>query len=146
MITGDLRMQARLIAMLRAGAVMTGSAFLTLPLQVESMVAVHRWLGLGEMPRAPIVDYLARSVSAFYGFHGVLLFVLSTDVERYSPVIDVVAVSTTLLGLILLAVDIHAGMPPYWTAGEGPVVALIGLVLLSLNRAAARERAAVPRL
>ena len=34
------------------------------------MVATHRWLGLGEMPTAPVVEYLARSISAFYAFFG----------------------------------------------------------------------------
>ena len=132
--------QRLLVVMLRFGAVVTGSAFLTLPLSVDSMAAVHHWLGLGEMPRAPIVEYLARSVSAFYGLHGVLLFMLSTDVERYARLIAMIAVTTVLFGLILLAVDIHAGLPAYWTIGEGPPVVLIGVVLLTLNRSASRQR------
>jgi hypothetical protein len=140
MSAGEMEAQRLLVGMLRFGAVMTGSAFLTLPLSVESMAAVHRWLGLGELPRAPIVEYLARSVSAFYGLHGVLLFMLSTDVERYARLIAMIAVTTVLFGLILLAVDVHAGLPAYWTIGEGPFVALIGVVLLTLNRAASRQR------
>jgi hypothetical protein len=36
------------------------------------MVAAHRWLGLGEMPSCPVVEYLARSVSAFYALFGAL--------------------------------------------------------------------------
>ena len=68
--------QRLLIVLLRFGALMTGLAFLTVPLPVESMVSTHRWLGLGDLPQAPIVEYLARSVAAFYGFHGVLLFLL----------------------------------------------------------------------
>ena len=27
------------------------------------MAATHRWLGLGEMPTGPVVEYLARSLS-----------------------------------------------------------------------------------
>jgi hypothetical protein len=130
-----------LIVLLRVGAVMTGLAFLSLPMPVETMVAVHRWLGLGELPSAPIVEYLARSVSAFYGFHGVLLFLLSTNVDRFAPIITFVAVMNVLFGLILIVVDVKAGLPALWVALEGPPVILIGIALALLNRAAARERA-----
>src|SRR5262249_6130926 len=34
------------------------------------MAATHRWLGLGEMPTGPVVEYLARSLSAFYAING----------------------------------------------------------------------------
>ena len=130
-----------LIVLLRVGAVMTGLAFLSLPMPVETMVAVHRWLGLGELPPAPIVEYLARSVSAFYGFHGVLLFLLSTNVDRFAPIITFVAVMNVLFGLMLIAIDVKAGLPAPWVALEGPPVILIGIALALLNRAAARERA-----
>ena len=129
-----------LIVLLRFGALMTGLAFLTVPLPVESMVSTHRWLGLGDLPRVPIVEYLARSVAAFYGFHGVLLFVLSTDVARYAPIITYIAVMNALLGLMLVAIDVHANLPVWWIVSEGPPVFLTGIGLGLLNRAAARER------
>ncbi len=130
-----------LIVLLRFGAVMTGLAFLTLPLPVETMVSTHRWLGLGELPRAPIVEYLARSVSAFYGFHGVLLFLLSSNVDRFAPIITFIAVMNVLLGLMLIAIDTHAGLPALWVACEGPPVVLTGIAVGLLNRTAGRERA-----
>jgi hypothetical protein len=129
-----------LIALLRLGALMTGLAFLTVPLPVESMASTHRWLGLGELPPAPIVEYLARSLAAFYGFHGVLLFLLSTDVARYAPIISYVAVMNVLLGLMLVAIDVHAGLPVWWIVSEGPPVVLTGIAIGLLNRSAARER------
>src|ERR1044072_2936747 len=103
-----------LIVLLRFGALMTGLAFLTVPLPVESMVSTHRWLGLGDLPQVPIVEYLARSVAAFYGFHGVLLFVLSTDFPRYAPIITFIAAMNILLGLMLVAIDAHASLPVWW--------------------------------
>jgi hypothetical protein len=130
-----------LIVLLRFGAVMTGLAFLALPMPVASMVSVHRWLGLGELPQAPIVEYLARSVSSLYGFHGVLLFLLSTNVDRFAPIITYVALMNVLLGLMLIAIDTHAGLPALWVAFEGPPVVLTGIAVGLLNRAAARERA-----
>lgn len=130
-----------LIVLLRLGAVITGLAFLTLPMPVATMVSVHRWLGLGELPPGPIVEYLARSVSALYGFHGVLLFLLSTNVDRFAPIIRFIAVMNVLFGTILIAIDVKAGLPALWIAFEGPPLVLTGLALWLLNGAAARERA-----
>ena len=122
-----------LVLLLRCGAVLTGSAFLAMFLPVESMASTHRWLGLGEFPRTPLVDYLARSVAAFYGFHGVMLFVISTDVVRFRPLVWYVAVMNVLLGVTLLAIDVHAGLPAYWIALEGPPVIVIGLLVAFFN-------------
>jgi hypothetical protein len=126
-------MSGALVFVLRCGAVLTGSAFLALFLPVEWMASTHRWLGLGEFPRTPIVDYLARSVAAFYGFHGVLLLVISTDVVRFRPLVWFVAVMNVVFGFMLLAIDIHAGLPRYWIAFEGPPVVVIGLLVAFFN-------------
>jgi hypothetical protein len=122
-----------LVFLLRCGAVLTGSAFLAVFLPVDWMASTHRWLGLGEFPRTPIAGYLARSVAAFYGFHGVLLFVISTDVVRYRPLVWYVAAMNVVLGFMLLAIDIHAGLPAYWIAFEGPPVIVIGLLVAYFN-------------
>ena len=123
-----------LVFLLRCGAVLTGSAFLAVFLPVDWMASTHRWIGLGEFPRTPIVDYLARSVAAFYGFHGVMLFVISTDVVRYRPLVWYVAVMNVVFGFMLLAIDIHAGLPAYWITFEGPPVVVIGILLAYFNR------------
>src|SRR6516164_8620568 len=51
-----------------------GSLFALVPVfvPVSWMAATHRWLGLGEIPIAPVVEYLARSLSAFYAVFGAL--------------------------------------------------------------------------
>ena len=51
------------------------------------MAATHRWLGLGEMPAAPVVEYLARSVSAFYALVGALCLLVAADLDRYRPLV-----------------------------------------------------------
>jgi hypothetical protein len=122
-----------LVFLLRCGAVLTGSAFLAVFLPVDSMASTHRWLGLGEFPRTPIVDYLARSVAALYGCHGVLLFVISTDVVRYRPLVWYVAAMNIIFGFMLLGIDLHAGLPAYWTAFEGPPVVVIGMLVAYFN-------------
>jgi hypothetical protein len=123
-----------LVGLLRLGGAITSTAFLAMLLPTEWMAATHRGLGLGEFPRAPVVDYLARSVSAFYGFHGVLLFLISRDPVRYRSIVGYVGWMAVVFGLCLVLIDLHAGLPSWWAAGEGPSVAAIGGVVLYLAR------------
>lgn len=123
-----------LVAILRLAGIVTITAFPAMLLPVEWMASTHRWLGLGEFPRAPVVQYLARSIAGLYGFHGVLLLLVSTDPLRYRTIIRYVAVMNVLFGSMLLAIDIHAGMPLVWTMFEGPPIVLFGIVIAILNR------------
>lgn len=123
-----------LSALLRFGGVVVIMAFPTLLLPAEWMAAAHQWLGLGELPRAPIVEYLARSASALYGFHGVLLLIVAGDPQRYRPIVRYLAVMNILLGGMLLAIDLHAGMPTWWTLAEGPGIIALGVMLAWLLR------------
>ena len=98
------------------------------------MVATHRWLGLGEMPTAPVVEYLARSVSAFYALLGALCLVMASDLERYRPLVRFFGVCLALLGIVFTGVDLAAGMPWWWTALEGPGAVPIGALIYFLAR------------
>ena len=98
------------------------------------MVATHRWLGLGEMPTAPVVEYLARSVSAFYALFGALCLVVASDLERYRPLVRFLGMAFALMGLVLLGVDLTAGMPWWWSAFEGPPGVLFGALIYILAR------------
>jgi hypothetical protein len=123
-----------LVILLRIGGIATCLAFVTILQPVEWMASTHRALGLGEFPRAAVVDYLARSIAALYGFHGVLLLIVSTDPVRYRPIVWYVAVMNVLFGLMMIGIDVHAGMPMWWTLGEGPPVIAFGIVIGLLNR------------
>ena len=123
-----------LVVVLRFGAVMTGSAFLAMLMPVEWMAVTHQWLGLGEFPRVPITDYLTRSVAALYGFHGVLLFLISRDPVRYRVFVRYIGWMNVLFGILLLLIDLHAGLPQWWTLGEGPAVTILGAIVLYLSR------------
>ena len=129
-----------LVALLRLSGLVMVTAFLAILLPVEWMAATHRWLGLGDFPRAPVVDYLARSAAALYGFHGGLVLLVSTDPVRYRNIIWYLALMNVLFGLIVLAIDLHAGLPAFWTVGEGPSVAAFGIAIAILNRRQARIR------
>jgi hypothetical protein len=103
------------------------------------MVATHRWLGLGEMPTGPVVEYLARSVSAFYALLGALFLVMASDLERYRPQVRFFGVAFAPLGIIFTGVDLLAGMPWWWTAFEGPSGLPVGALVFYLARPVRRE-------
>jgi hypothetical protein len=96
---------------------------------------VHdRALGLGALPNAPIVEYMARSLSALYAVHGAVVFRLSFDVSRFRPVIGFLGWLHLALGSAVLAIDFTAGLPWWWVAGEGPGIAAGGLLVLIFAR------------
>jgi hypothetical protein len=120
-----------LLRILGAGSLFAlGAVFMPL----SWMVATHRWLGLGEMPTAPVVEYLARTVSAFYALFGALLLVLASDVARYRPVVRFLGVGLALMGAVFLGIDLAAGMPWWWSALEGPAGIVVGALLFFLAR------------
>jgi hypothetical protein len=113
---------------------------------VAWMDAVHdRVLGLGPLPNQPIVEYLARSLSALYAVHGAVVVRLSCDVVRFRPIIAFLGWVHLLLGLTILGTDLAVGWPLFWSLGEGPGIAVGGVVILTLTRIARRhEPAQVP--
>jgi hypothetical protein len=74
-----------LVLLLRIVGVPALFALVAVFMPVSWMAATHRWLGLGEMPTGPVVEYLARSVSAFYAIMGALCLVLTTDLSATGP-------------------------------------------------------------
>jgi hypothetical protein len=105
------------------------------------MAAVHRWLGMGEFPDAPLTDYLVRSVAALYGFHGVLVLIVAGDPARYERIVLFLGAMDIVFGLMMVAIDLHAGMPIVWTALEGPPLVGVGVLLLYLRRRAGIQSA-----
>ena len=119
---------------LRFGGCVLAAAFLAMLLPVDWMAGTHEWLGLGEFPRRPLVDYLARSVAALYGFHGILLFIVAGDPQRYEPIVRYLVFMNVTLGAMLVAVDLHAGLPMLWTLLEGPPLVVTGVLIEFLSR------------
>jgi len=97
------------------------------------MNAIHQWLGLGNLPKEPIVGYLARSTSAFYAFFGGLLWCVSFHLHRYRPLIRYIGAATIIFGAILFAVDLREGLPLYWSLAEGPINIAFGVAILVLS-------------
>ena len=100
----------------------------------------HHWAGLGALPSAPIVGYLARSASALYALHGALVVFLSFDVSRYERLIRFLAWAAVVHGAVILGIDVAQQMPALWQYSEGPGFAATGLVVLALQRGQLRVR------
>jgi hypothetical protein len=113
-----------------------GGLFALIPvvMPMSWMAATHRWLGLGKMPTGPIVEYLARSLSAFYALVGALCLVMASDLDRYRPLLRFFGVCLALLGIVFTGVDLAAGMPWWWTALEGPGAVPLGALVYFLAR------------
>ena len=111
------------------------SAALAVVLPTPWMAATHRWIGLGDFPRSPVVEYLTRSISALYVFHGGILLLAASDVVRFAPLVRYLGYATLLVGAALLVIDLYAGLPTAWIVIEGPSVMLIGVAIIRLLRA-----------
>src|SRR5215470_5054565 len=113
-----------------------GALFALVPvfMPMSWMVGTHRWLGLGEMPTGPVVEYLARDLSAFYALVGALLLVMASDLERYRPLVRFSALAFIVLSILFTGVDLAAGMPWWWSASEGPGGVVFGALLFYLAR------------
>ena len=104
------------------------------------MATIHARLGMGTLPDAAVVDYLTRSLSGLYTTHGFILLYLSFHVRRNLGVIEFWGAVTLVYGVILIGIDIHAGLPWFWVLLEGPVVALMGALMQALSRRIASGR------
>lgn len=108
-------------------------AIFFVPAPYACMNSIHHLLGMGTLPDAPVVGYLARSTSGFYAMLGGLLWVVSFDLARYRPVLWYLGVSFVLFGLSLAAIDSIEGLPLFWRVAEGPIDTGFGVIILWLN-------------
>ena len=130
----------KLILRLIGGSSLLALIFVAAP--YAWMNSIHSALGMGQLPDMPVVGYLARSTSAFYALIGGLLLVVSFDLGRHRRVLIYLGAALALFGLVLLVVDWSEGMPPLWTAWEGPFVIVSGLAIWFLSRGVGqREKA-----
>ncbi len=133
------RSEKTLVVLLRVAAVILLSALAPALMPFAWMKEIHRWLGMGELPDGPIMDYLTRSLSAMYAFHGVLISYLSQDVRRFLPVVKFMAGLGVAFGVGMFALDAAVDMPVFWTLSEGPFIIVLGGLMLWLARGVEEE-------
>ena len=134
------RSETILKLVLRLSGLVLLLAFPAALLPVEWMAATHRWLGLGEFPASPLVDYMTRSASVLYGIHGGLLLVLAHRPRRFRAAIAYLAGMNLLAGVALVVIDVRAGLPWIWVIAEGPSVFAFGVLVLALLRGLPRDQ------
>jgi hypothetical protein len=127
------RSERILVWLLRVGGAVMLTSLGAVVMPFDWMNSIHQQLGMGELPRAPIVGYLARSISALYALHGALLIFLAHDVRRYRLVVRFLAVAGVVFGALVLGIDYSVGLPAGWTAQEGPCVIVLGVVFFWLT-------------
>ena len=87
-----------LLLLLRFVGVVALSALVGVLMPTSCMVVSHRWMGLGEMPTHPAVEFLARSLSPFHVFLTAVCLTLASNVERYLTLIGLLGVAFVFLG------------------------------------------------
>ena len=121
-----------LVVLLRGSALLLLTAVVPAVMPFAWMQAIHRQLGMGELPSGPIIGYLTRSLSAMYAVHGALVFFVSLDVRRFLPVVKCLAVLGLVFGIGMTVLDVAVTMPLFWIICEGPFIFALGGVLLWL--------------
>lgn len=125
----------RLLAwLLRLAGAVEILAFLAVVMPRPFMETSHAWLGLGKMPEGPILMFMIRQASYSYGMHGVSLWVLATDVDRFRPLVILNGVAFLLAAPVFFFIDYTSGMPLWWTLGDTASCAFFGGSLLALSR------------
>ena len=53
---------------------------------------------------------------------------------KYRTIVSYVAAMNVLFGLVVLGIDLYAGLPTMWTLLEGPPITAFGIAIALLNR------------
>jgi hypothetical protein len=102
----------------------------------------HADMGMGELEYTPLMSYLTRTLSAMYAIVGAICFYMAYDVKRYLMLIRLLGCIAVIGGIGVTILDTLLHLPWLWTALEGPMTMVLGIVLISLARALyAREDA-----
>ena len=99
----------------------------------DPMLGVHTALDV-QRGSLGLVEYLTRSISALYAYHGGVFLLMATDIRRYRDLALYFGLGDMVFGAVVFAIGLYAGLPPIWLWGEGPPTVLIGLVIAWLAR------------
>jgi hypothetical protein len=130
------RIQAWLLRL--AGAVEM-LAFIAVVMPRSWMEISHAWLGLGEMPGGPVLIFLIRQASFTYGVHGISLWVIASDVERFRLLVQFNGIAYLVAAPVFFWIDQTSGMPLWWALGDGIACAGFGAALLWLTHSTGEQ-------
>ena len=104
------------------------------------MEVSHSWLGLGVMPTSSVLMFMIREASYTYGMHGLSLWILASDPDRFRPMILLNGISFLLAGLVFFMIDHTSRLPLWWAIGDSLSCATFGAAVLWLMRYEERSR------
>ena len=134
-----------LVLLLRLAGTVELLAFTAVVMPRAEMARFHYSLGLGEFPSLGITDFMIRQASYTYAVHGIVLWLLSTNLNRYRPLIALTGLSYTVAGPLFAWIDWTSGMPPWWTVFDGLACLLFGMaILILLSRIRAQATTSEP--
>lgn len=125
--------QKTITLLLRIAGTIEILAFISVFMPRSWMVAGHTFLGLGEFPDGPLIDFMIRQSSYVYGIQGVLMWILSFDPKRFLPIIMYIGISFTIAGPIFLWINTTSALPFYITLMDSGSVFCFGIILLWLS-------------
>jgi hypothetical protein len=120
--------------LLRLAGLLEILAFIAVVMPRSWMETAHTWLGLGVMPGGPLIMFMIRQASYSYGLHGISLWVIASDVERFRLLVILNGIAYLLAGPVFFLIDQTSGMPLWWTLGDTFGCAFLGAALLWFSR------------
>jgi hypothetical protein len=126
--------QRLLVWVLRLAGTVEIFAFIAVVMPRSWMEISHAGLGMGEFPDGPLLMFMIRQASYTYGIHGLSLWVLASDVERFRPLIVFNGIAFLAAAPVFFLIDLTSGMPLWWTVSDPMSCGLLGAALLWLSR------------
>ena len=120
--------------LLRIAGAVEMLAFIAVVMPRAWMETSHFWLGLGVMPGGPIIMFMIRQASYTYSMHGISLWVIAADVERFRPLVILNGIAFVIAAPVFFLIDYSAGMPWWWTLGDTSGCGVFGAAVLWLSR------------
>ena len=78
----------------------------------------HQLLEMGDMPKGPLIEYLARATGGLCGVYGLVLMWISLDVPRYIGLLRLITYSVSGLAIICCLLMWNSGLPAWWLLGD----------------------------
>ncbi len=120
--------------LLRLAGLVEILAFIAVVMPRSWMETSHTWLGLGEMPGGPLIMFMIRQASYTYGVHGISLWVIASNVERFRLLVLLNGIAFLVAGPVFFLIDYTSGMPLWWTVADPLACVCFGAALLWLSR------------
>ena len=123
-----------LVWLLRLAGAVEILAFIAVVMPRSWMEISHAWIGLGAMPDGPILMFMIRQASYTYGVHGLSLWLIASDVDRFRPFVVFNGVAFLIAAPVFFLIDLGQEMPIWWTLGDPISCGSLGAALLWLGR------------